>query len=521
MPAPARSSPWLRTAGFALAGLFLVLVARFWHPVYGFTRFLQLDASNDDTKIAAFKTEPVYVYRNTGGYDGLYYAQIAYHPALDTPELGPATDNLAYRARRILAPALAWLLAAGRPAVIVKVYSLLNVAAWLVLAVLLWRLLGVTDWRGWLAWAGLLFSAGALGSVRFALVDLVALAILAGSQLAVECGRAGPATALLAAAGLARETSLLALPAVWQRPWLSPRNLGRTALAVAPLVAWLAYIRWRVGPADAGWGNFALPFSGLAGKWRSDLAASLHPNPDHRFLTWSTLLATLGFTVQAVFILRRWRPDNAWWRLGAAYLILLSLLGPAVWTGFPGAATRVLLPLSLAFGVLAVRTCAAWGWLVAGNLSVFSGVLMMTDVHRDPNELAAARIGDAGVVARSGAGWFGLEHSLRHRWSWSDGHGAVQIETWPRETHTLRLEFGLRGFTPCLVTVSQDGVVLWRGPAGLERAPVAFDVPVRRGAARLEFMTDSPAMPVAPGPDARRLAFAVYDLRIALSQIQP
>ena len=29
------------------------------------------------------------------------------------------------------------------------------------------------------------------------------------------------------------------------------------------LAAWLAYVRWRVGPADQGWSNFTLPGAGF------------------------------------------------------------------------------------------------------------------------------------------------------------------------------------------------------------------------------------------------------------------
>src|SRR5580698_8804035 len=127
--------------GFAAVAVFLGLVLRFWHPVYGFTEFLQLDDANENLKIAAWRELPIYAYPGTAGYDGAFYAQIAYHPLLRAPELRPATDNLAYRARRILPAALAWLLAAGRPAAIASVYSLLEVVAWLALAAILWRLL--------------------------------------------------------------------------------------------------------------------------------------------------------------------------------------------------------------------------------------------------------------------------------------------------------------------------------------------------------------------------------------------
>ena len=89
--------------------------------------------------------------------------------------------NVPYRARRILGSALAWLIAGGNPAHIANVYSGLNIAVWLVLAVLLWRLLPVNDARSWVAWAGVMFSAGALHSVRLALTDLLAATLTAGA----------------------------------------------------------------------------------------------------------------------------------------------------------------------------------------------------------------------------------------------------------------------------------------------------------------------------------------------------
>ena len=211
-PRPARRWP-LRCAAVAAVVLFLVLVARFWHPVYGLTALIQLDAPNDNLKIDAFREHPVYVHRDTGGYDGLYYAQIAYDPLLRSVELAPAIDNLSYRARRILPPAVAWLLAAGQPAAIVHVYSFLNVAAWLALAALLWRILAVADFRGGLAWAGVLFSCGALSSVRLALTDLPMA--LFTFNLGVEAGQMLIISATLAViAGLRRLTPAALRPGV-------------------------------------------------------------------------------------------------------------------------------------------------------------------------------------------------------------------------------------------------------------------------------------------------------------------
>ena len=345
-PAAAPGFSRLTAAGLLAVALFALLVGRFWHPVYGFTSLLQVSAAGHREQIAAFHAYPIYEYPVAGQYDGAYYAQLAHHPLLTAPELAGAMDNFPYRARRILAPALAWLLVLGQPAHLAGAYALLNIFAWLALAWLLWRLLPVRDARSWLAWAGVLFSAGALASVRLALTDLVALVFLAGAMRAAERGRPGQGAGWLAVAALGRETMLAALPALAAPPWRSWANLRRAVAAMLPLLAWIAYVRWRAGPDQDAGGNFNWPLVSWAEKGRTAVLALRHaPLPG---LAWTSLLALLGLTVQAAFFLRP-RPTDAWWRLGAAYAILMLVLGPAVWAGVPGAALRVLLPLTLAF----------------------------------------------------------------------------------------------------------------------------------------------------------------------------
>ena len=512
------SSPrrWLVAAsGLAAVALFLVLVARFWHPVYGFTAFLQLDSSNDETKIAAFKETPVYVYRDTGGYDGLFYAQIAYHPSLAAPELAPAMDSLGYRGRRIFGPLLAWAIALGNPKWIVHVYSLLNVAAWLALAFLLWRLIPVRDARGWVAWAGVLFSAGALSSVRLALPDLIALSILGGAMLLLERGGAGGAVGTLAIAGLTRETSLVAVSGFWERPWLSRRNALRALAAAAPLAAWVGYVRWRVGPGGTGMRNLDWPLFGWIGKWSPTLAA-LQDEGDH-LLAWATLLSTLALTAQAAYILLHRRLDERWWRIGAAYAGLLLFLGPAVWEGFPGAATRVLLPLTLAFNVFAARERAPLAWLLAGNLAVGAGLLALKDVPRDPTELSAARSRGAACVASVGEGWYGREFDKHQTWFWSRGRSTVALEAWPKSDRSVRLEFALRGISSRTVVVRQDGHELWHGEAGEAiTSRHAVSVPLTNGRATIEFASDAPPVRESSNSDARSLSFALYNPRLVI-----
>ncbi len=511
---PSANRRWLmRAAGLLAVAVFVALVARFHHPVHGLTVFYQLDPANDDLKITAFRTLPVFVHHGTGGYDGLYYAQIAHDPTLRDPELPRAMDNLPYRARRILPPALAWLTGAGQPASIIHTYAWINLVAWLALAAILWRLVAVRDLRGLIAWAGVLFSAGALSSVRLALTDLPALTLLAAALLAIERGRSRSGLAALALSGLARETSLVAMGGVAEAPWFSRANLVRLAIVAAPLAAWLAYVRWAAGPADAGWANFMWPGSGLVEKVQADLRA-LGTVAD-RPLAWSTLLATIALVAQGAFFVVHRQPGERWWRIGAAYTAMMLFLGTAVWEGFPGAATRVVLPLNLAFNLIALRTRAPLAWLLAGNLTVLAGFVALRDVPHDPKEIAARTVGGTSAIVRHGDGWFGREQTRRHTWLWARETGLLHIERWSRGGAPLRLVFSLRGITPRTVVLRHEGREIWRGPIGTTATAHSVDLPGSAASViTLEFSSTEPPVPENASPSARALGFALYDLRL-------
>jgi hypothetical protein len=212
-----------------------------------------------------------------------------------------------------------------RAARIANTYAALNLGVWLVLAGLLWRLLAVSDWRSWLAWAGLLFSAGALHSVRLALPDLLGTTLLAAMMLLAERGRPGGALGALALAGLARETTLAAVVALWRGPWRAPRawlrNVGRAALVALPLVLWLAYVRTKAGPLDSGAGNFSWPIIGWVEKGVAAVY-DLFCLPDYfRWLGVTTLLAFGGLTVQAIYFLRRPEVRRCLVATGCVYVV--------------------------------------------------------------------------------------------------------------------------------------------------------------------------------------------------------
>jgi len=508
----AQSRPkWSAWAGLCAVGIFLVLAARFWDPVFGFTKFLQFDEDCDRTKIAAFQDIPVYLFKGNEGYDGMFYAQIACSPWLGAPDLVRAVDNLPWRARRILLPAAAWVIGFGRPPSIVRTYASLNLLFWLILAATLWRLLKVRDLRGWCAWAGVLFSAGALGSVRFALSDMPAVALLAAGMLAAESGRPGWAAGGLAAAGLTRETALLALPGFWQT---GRSNIPRLMLALVPFAAWMLYIRWRIGSTAQVMDSFAWPGSGLVEKIRDGVAAAIHPWSV--LDVWISLLSTIGICVQALYLAIKPELRNPWWRVGAGYLLLMFFISHAVWEGYPGAALRVLLPLALAFNILAARRKAAMVWLLAGNLSVFSGAVAMARTSGNTMELSSGGGEGVAYAVRARNGWYGCEQNGRHRWDWSPGKAILTVETWPRVSAASRINLRLRALGPRNVTIRQDGRDLWSGEVTAKQLSVSIQATLSMGRAELEF--SSPGAPQRPpsSSDPRELAFAVYDPTVSI-----
>lgn len=507
-----------RAARIALLLLFVWLSGRFWHPYYGFTRFLQCDPETAAHQLPALRGAPVFVHPGPGSYDGFYYAEIATDPTGRAPELRGAVDDLGYRARRILLSAVAWGLGRGEAVAAVRAYAWLNLGAWLGLAALLWRLWPAVGWRATVAWSGVLFCAGTMLSVRLALTDLTALALLAGGLMLIERGRHGWAALSFGLAGLARETALIGSVAF--RPergagWAGwTRALGRAGLAALPLVLWLGWLLHAVGSSGAGLNNFALPGLGWWGKTEALLAAG-RAEPGNA-LVFSSVLGHIALSVQLLYVALHPARDNPWWRIGAGYAGLLLVLGPAVWgEDLPGAAVRVLLPLTLAFNVLAVRNRAAAGWLALGNLGVVGGVVALWLVPTDPRELAAGRSAGAGHVVRLETGWYGMEQGRRRTWVWSAHGGSFVIDVWPHPPVRRSLRLALRAITPREISIRSGDHELWRGVVGekLQWVEVAADATFP---GRIELQLVSPAAPVRENSttEARALGLAFYGVEL-------
>lgn len=135
-----------------------------------------------------------------------------------------------------------------------------------------------------------------------------------------------------------------------------------------------------------------------------------------------------------------------------------------------------------------------------------------TPVNPSPtHEFFLEKLGHLEVSGQMGAGWYEAEHNPTHAWSWSSGHSKLDLDTWPKTTRRVRLDFALRGFAPCTVVISQDGKVLWQGAVGTSRVPVSLTFPISDGYTQLEFATDAPPQLENDQPGARRVTFAFYD----------
>jgi hypothetical protein len=361
--------------------VFLWSVSAYYGRNTGFTTLICFGDRFESRQLPAIAGVPHVIHYNSPGYDGQFYAQLAVEPLLRDRAIDRALDTPPYRARRILFSWTAYILGLGRPAWILKAYALQNIVAWLLLAWLLLRWLPPSRPRNYVPWLGCLFGVGLIMSVRFALLEAPGLLLVTLAVVAIERRRPWLAAGLMGLVGLGRETNLAASGAMLDRVPRGVRDglvLGaRLLVAVLPFIAWSLYVRSVY--ASFSYSNpdsFAGPFAGYLAKWAVSLD-QLRASGWWGSLARFNIAALVSLTTQAGFLLASRDWQNPWWRVGVAYCVLIPVLSFAVWAGDPGAATRVLLPMTVAFNVLVVRSRWFWPLVIAGNLSVLHGVHML------------------------------------------------------------------------------------------------------------------------------------------------
>lgn len=520
------ASTWMQRSRWAVVvgaiGLFLVLVGLFHVPGQGFSALLVLGDHEPWENLPELRDQDLFIQRYSPGYDAEHYVQLAMRPQVTDPALRVAVDNLPYRARRILLSWSAWIFGGGDPERIVNVYALQGVVAWLVLAGLLLRWLPPTNWGNVGRWSAVMFTFGLCTSVRTAVVDGPAVVMIAGAVALIETGRRWLGAVILGLAGLVRETAVLAAVALLphdgqRRSWLVAAAQG--LLVVAPLGAWVLYLTATLGTGeDVGTRNFSLPFGGYLWAWRE---AWRQLQLD---LPWvgrsASLLVLIALTVQALFFALRPRWSNVWWRIGITYGALMAFLGWMVWEGQPGAAARVLLPMTLAFNLLVPRGRWWTAVLMAGNLAVIPSVLTLPNTIRDIHRIEGPRqwVQEAPERWRVWYDqfWYSTEASRfgGTRWRWASRSAGVVVYNPHDLPVRANVRFALASTEEREVTFSANGVVQWRGPVDrLVREGRADSLVLPPGYSRWVFATEGSAEPVTP-TDLRPLAFNLRDFRI-------
>jgi hypothetical protein len=471
--------PMVLLGYMVIVAMFVGAFAQFYIPEKGFSYLVSFGGRLPHPRIDALKNLDYYVEADSDGYDAQYYVQIAMAPSLRDPQLKAAVDSLPYRARRILISWVSYVMGLGQPAAILNAYVLQNAISWLLLAgVLLWWFPPLS-WNNWLRWTGVLFSFGMCFSLRNSLVDGPSLLLIAAGIMLLEKGKPWWSAVVLALGGLGKETNLLGAAGLLRKEdVVSPRRwpalILRGLLVALPLALWLVYIQRTVGPmADAGVRNFDWPFMGFARKW-------IRVWMEFKNITiWSravfiegafwSFLMMVAVSTQFIFLMLRPTGKLAWWRVGIAFAVLLIVLGDAVWEGYPGAASRVLLPMQLAFNVL-VPSGRKWlPVLLLGNLTLVNAPVALQPPPDDSFRLAGA---ENLIVSPEGGrlrvlfspAWYGSEHLGDSYWSWSRGSSTMTI----LNPHAFALEadwdFELSALRKREVTISgSESHELWRG----------------------------------------------------------
>lgn len=177
------------------------------------------------------------------GYDGQFYRFLAHDPLLRNGTEA-YLDSPALRARRVLVPLLAWMLAGGWPEAIDGAYILLVAAS--IFAGVYWMGRIMAHHGRSSSW-GLSFLAvpAVLVGIDTMTVDVVLAALVVFFTWQIQTGRRRWLWLTLAAAPLVRETGLVlaaacVIAALCRKDW---RNAGYWMTAAIPILLWCAYLQ--------------------------------------------------------------------------------------------------------------------------------------------------------------------------------------------------------------------------------------------------------------------------------------
>jgi hypothetical protein len=309
---------------------------------------------------AFLKSENLYIFPNSEGYDGQVYHLIAHDPWMQKGSAGAIAD-VSFRYQRILVPALAWMLACGQDRWIHAAYFAVILA--FVFVGVYWTA-GIAVRFGRPALWGLvfLFAPATIVSLDRMTVDIALAAFAAGFAFyTIESSDrlSWKILVILACAALTRETALpiIAGYAIYLG---TRKRLLQGALAAAtvlPAAAWYLYLRRSADPSPVTSYLDWIPFAGFGERIvHPAVYASTH---------WKNLVATTcdylalaGIALALIFAVRlalrrQWDAQSA-----AVYALAIAtafVRSPSVWQEVYAFA-RVLTPLLLLAGFQVLRS---------------------------------------------------------------------------------------------------------------------------------------------------------------------
>ncbi len=156
--------------------------------------------------------------------------------------------------------------------------------------------------------------------------------------------------------------------------------------------------------------------------------------------------------------------------------------------------------------------------LVAGIILAVGVWFALPNSGPPPYAFALYESGGVQIMAEPGPGFYGIERSSEHRWSWSAGEATLRLHrlTSVSPNESVRLRFNLHSIVPRNVTVRYGDFVLWKGHLDKPKSPV--DIPsftLTSPSAEIILTSDIPGDVKPGGGDPRSLAFALYDLEIS------
>jgi hypothetical protein len=312
---------------------------------------------------------PAGAYVFTGsGFDGQFSFYMAQDPLLLGDDVYRHIDVVSYRHRRILLPALAFVLSGGGDVrALPWVLPAINLVAVLFAT---WMLARYLRARGRSPWLALLFagSAGIVLSVLNDVPDALAASLFVVGLLRWSDHRSATAIACFVAACLARETYVVPAAVVAAADILRDRRAARPWLAL-PVVCggWLLYVRLHSAwlpdaPVRAVEMPDAFPFSALPGKLSAIARDDVVGAANWEFALIATILVAFGLlavrALEVVVPAVRGRRLPARSQLipvvGLASVAVVPFLSDLLW-GNPQSYARYVAPLPAILVLLAVR----------------------------------------------------------------------------------------------------------------------------------------------------------------------